>query len=114
MIVNAHKIGGQSNVRIEDIPNDHYDLVIVDEAHHYPALTWKLLVDHFHSSRRLFLTATPEHYRNPILSIPPCYELKKSEAIDQGVIRDVAFYETADHEGGSNELKQYEVSCDYT
>ena len=42
MIVNAHKIGGQSNVRIEDIPRDHYDLVIVDEAHHYPALTWRL------------------------------------------------------------------------
>ena len=60
MIVNAHKIGGQSSVRIEDIPNDGYDLVIVDEAHHYPAPTWKLLVDHFSDSLKLFLTATPD------------------------------------------------------
>ena len=37
MVVNAHKIGGQSSVRIEDIPRNGYDLVIVDEAHHYPA-----------------------------------------------------------------------------
>jgi len=68
MVVNAHKIGGQSSVKIEDIPADGlYDLVIVDEAHHYPADTWKLLVDHFGNSKRLFLTATPEHEGRPIL-----------------------------------------------
>ena len=42
MVVNA-KIGGQSSVPIEDIPRDGHDLVIIDEAHHYPAPTWKLL-----------------------------------------------------------------------
>ena len=47
MIANAHKISEHSNVKIEDIPRKGYDLVIVDEAHHYPAPTWKLLVDHF-------------------------------------------------------------------
>ena len=92
MVVNAHKIGGQSSVRIEDIPRDGYDLVIVDEAHHYPAPTWKLLVDHFSNSRRLFLTATPEHKGKPILpTIPPCYELGRSEAVARGIIRDVEF-----------------------
>jgi len=78
MVVNVHKIGGQSSVRIKDIPADgSYDLVIVDEAHHYPVDTWKLLVDHFGNSKRLFLTATPEYKGKPILpDIPPCYELK--------------------------------------
>ena len=93
MVVNAHKIGGQSSVRIEDIPCDSYDLVIVDEAHHYPAPTWKLLVDHFSNSRRLFLTATPEHRGNPLL-IPSCYKLERSEAVARGIIRPVKFYET--------------------
>ena len=60
MVVNAHKIGGQrSRVKIKDIPPTGYDLVIVDEAHHYPASTWRLLVDHFSGRKRLFLTATP-------------------------------------------------------
>ena len=94
MIVNVHKIGGQSNVRIENIPNDCFDLVIVDEAHHYPAPTWKQLVDHFDKSRRLFLTATPEHRGDPVLpGVRPCYTLSRSDAIDRGVIRDVEFDE---------------------
>ena len=111
MVVNAHKIGGKSSVRIEDIPHDHFDLVIVDEAHHYPAPTWKLLVDHFSNSRQLFLTATPEWRGKPIMDeigIPmlPCYELKRSEAVKMGIVRDVNFDELTK----GNEEYQYEVS----
>ena len=106
MVVNAHKIGGRSSVRIEDIPREGYDLVIVDEAHHYPAPTWKLLVDHFDKSRRLFLTATPEHKGKPILPIDPCYELKRSDAVGMGIVRDVKFDELT----MGNEEYQYSVS----
>ena len=94
MIVNAHKIGGRSNVAIEDIPSDNYDLVIVDEAHHYPAPTWKLLVDHFPNSRRLFLTATPSYRGKYILpSNPPCFDLAKDDAISRNIIRPIFFCE---------------------
>ena len=93
MVVNAHKIGGKSTVRIENIPNDSYDLVIVDEAHHYPAPTWKLLVDHFGGSNRLFLTATPEHKGKAILGFDPCYQLSRGDAVGRGIIRDVCFDE---------------------
>ena len=94
MIVNAHKIGGKSNVAIKDIPSNNYDLVIVDEAHHYPAPTWKLLVDHFPKSRRLFLTATPFHRGEYILPRnPPCFGLTKDDAISRNVIRPISFYE---------------------
>ena len=93
MVVNAHKIGGLSSVRIEDVPNDSYDLVIVDEAHHYPAPTWKLLVDHFHKSRRLFITATPEYKGKPILEYPACFTLSRKNAVKKGIIRDINFHE---------------------
>ena len=94
MVVNAHKIGGSSSVSIEDIPNDNYDLVIVDEAHHYPAPTWKQLVDHFPKSRRLFLTATPEYRGKPILEhIKPCYEMRRDDAVARGIIRNIGFHE---------------------
>ena len=93
MVVNAHKIGGLSSVRIEDIPRDSYDLVIVDEAHHYPAPTWKTLVDHFENSRRLFLTATPEYQRKPILAHKPCYEMRRDDAVKGGIIRNIGFHE---------------------
>ena len=107
MVVNAHKIGKQSSVKIEEIPREGYDLVIVDEAHHYPAPTWKLLVDHFCNSRQLFLTATPEHKGKPILPIPPCYELKRNVAVTRGIIRDVMFETTG---GDLDEENRYKVN----
>ena len=102
MVVNAHKIGGLSSVRIEDIPNDSYDLVIVDEAHHYPAPTWKLLVDHFHKSRRLFITATPEYKGKPILEHAACFTLFRRDAVQRGIIRDIDFYEVPWQFGGND------------
>ena len=38
-----------------------FDTVIVDEAHHYPAETWKKIIDHFKQRKKVFLTATPSH-----------------------------------------------------
>ena len=94
MVVNAHKIGGNSRVKIADIPNDCYDLVIVDEAHHYPADTWRYLVNHFSNSRRLFLTATPYHRGAYILpDNPPCFSLSRQDAEARGIIRPVGFFE---------------------
>lgn len=93
MIITAHQVGGKSRVAIEEIPSNGYDLVIVDEAHHYPAHTWKTLIDHFSKSKRLFLTATPFHRGEPILQHEPCYRLYHSEAVAQGIIRNVQFDE---------------------
>ncbi|KAJ3189332.1 hypothetical protein HDU85_002961 [Gaertneriomyces sp. JEL0708] len=61
VIANAHKFGSTSNVNIEQLPRTLLDLVIVDEAHHYPAPTWKNIIDHFSTSKGVFLTATPYH-----------------------------------------------------
>lgn len=47
VICNAHKFGETSNVDIEMIPKDFFELIIVDEGHHYPAETWKKVVEHF-------------------------------------------------------------------
>jgi hypothetical protein len=40
-------------------PRDLFDLLIVDEAHHAPADTWRAIIDHFELARALLLTATP-------------------------------------------------------
>lgn len=40
--------------------SDFFDLVIVDEAHHAPAPTWQLVLDHHHAAHRVLLTATPK------------------------------------------------------
>lgn len=44
---------------IPDIPEDLFDLVIVDEAHHSPAATWTRALKHLSAAKQLLLTATP-------------------------------------------------------
>lgn len=98
VVINAQKFGAQSRVNLEDVPK-HFPLVIIDEAHHYPARTWLEIVRHFNNSNILFLTATPFH-RNAagqqkyILGEKmPCYQLKRANAIEQGIIRPTGFIE---------------------
>lgn len=78
VIVNAQKFSGASNSKLvynnEEIIPDvkkffaKFDTLIVDEAHHYPAETWKNIVNAFRENgekstkKIIFLTATP--YRN--------------------------------------------------
>jgi len=38
---------------------DFFDLLIIDEAHHTPAATWRLILDYYPRARAVLLTATP-------------------------------------------------------
>ena len=123
LVITAHQVGGNASVSINNIRDDNFDLVIVDEAHHYPAETWRTIVDHFPNSRRLFLTATPYHRDEYILErverdraglegnehirIDACYTLNLRDAIDQGIIRDNEFDELGDP--GDDEITAMEV-----
>jgi superfamily II DNA or RNA helicase len=40
-------------------PPDLFDLILVDEAHHSPALTWNTLIEGFPEARKILFTATP-------------------------------------------------------
>ena len=125
LIVTAHQVAGNSRVKIEDIDPENYDLVIVDEAHHYPASTWKTIINHFSRSKRLFLTATPQHSRtgyilNDIdadlvglvgtipIRINVCYRLSLQKAISSGVIRKNDFFEVG-ISAEENELSAMQV-----
>ena len=45
--------------RLARFPRDFFQLLIVDEAHHTTAGTWKQVIEHFSSARLLGVTATP-------------------------------------------------------
>ncbi|KAL9649453.1 hypothetical protein ABK040_000692 [Willaertia magna] len=98
-ISNAHKFGSNSSVKFDQIPRGNIDLLIVDEAHHFPAPTWKKIIDHFSNCRKVFLTATPEKKGCPILENQNnslCYSLSIKAAIKNGIIRDMCFEEVGD------------------
>lgn len=47
---------------IPEAPQDLFDLLLIDEAHHSPARTWQALLDQFPKAKRVLFTATP--FRN--------------------------------------------------
>jgi superfamily II DNA or RNA helicase len=99
VIANAHKFGANSSFDMNELPNTIFDTIIVDEAHHYPAATWKRIVDHFPNSRRVFLTATPYHRGANILGYNMddqrrrflAYQLKREDAVNSGLIRNLEY-----------------------
>ena len=48
------------NVDLNELPPDHFDVVIIDEFHHAAASTYERILEHFKPKVLLGLTATPE------------------------------------------------------
>jgi superfamily II DNA or RNA helicase len=46
--------------RLAQFDPDHFDLVVVDEAHHVVADSYQRVLDHFHMAKVLGVTATPD------------------------------------------------------
>lgn len=66
---NIHKISGKrASSLINRVPHDFFDLIIVDEAHHAPAQSWRDAIKYFSGSKILHVTGTP--YRGDDLTVP--------------------------------------------
>jgi superfamily II DNA or RNA helicase len=107
VVVNFARAAGRGDdgeLELIEFPSDAFDLVIVDEAHHYPAAVWRRIVEHF-AERVVFLTATKHHREGYILGQaigrpddenPPVYELTVPAAIERGIIRQIELDENFD------------------
>eukprot|EP01080_Neovahlkampfia_damariscottae_P005749 gene5749-9570_t len=104
IICNAQKFGEKSNIDISKIPKDLFDLIIVDEGHHYPAKTWLSVVEHFNSPI-LFFTATPYNKGKPIFDKNYWIYHKSYEEINKaGIIRNLEFEEFGNIEDENKEI----------
>ena len=116
VVTNAHKFGDGigKGADINNFPKNYFSLVIVDEAHHFPAKTWKNIVDHFQEVEMiLFLTATPYNKNKYILPHKdPCYILHHEVAVEKGIIREQQFIEaTPDDLFEKNDRTYKETEC---
>ena len=85
---------------IESIDPSHFDVIIIDEAHHVTAPSYQAILDHFKPKELLGLTATPE--RGDGQSILPYFgnriaaELRIWEAIEQQYLSPFAYFSISD------------------
>lgn len=104
MVINAQKFVEGSRMALNTFdPDRWFDLVIVDEAHHYPANTWDRIIQHYDRSYIVFLTATPN--RALIARASMHYdELTRAEAVRRRIIRDVCFKEVKTNDDAINKV----------
>lgn len=81
------------------LPDDLVQMVIVDEAHHFPAPTWRRIIDKFKNHALVaFFTATPFRTdQKPVVDGEPAYRLPLKVARDRGIIRRTDLDEIKDH-----------------
>jgi DNA repair protein RadD len=59
VVTNVQQLATTPEKWLRKFPKDFFDLIIVDEAHHSPANSWKLMLEHFDQARVINMTATP-------------------------------------------------------
>lgn len=63
---------------------EYFDLIVVDEAHHAPAATWRKVLDHFPHVKVVLLTATPRRRDGKALPGAHVFHFPLRRAIDDG------------------------------
>ena len=82
---------------LADLPDDHFDVVVVDEFHHAHAPTYRRLLDHLRPTELLGLTATPEGSDGTAVAVAffggrIAAELRLWDAVDSGYLVPFAYY----------------------
>ena len=78
----------------ENIPNppsDLFDLVLVDEAHHSPARTWKGIIEAFSDAKKILLTATPFRRDKKEIKGKLIYSYSLSKAYQDGIFGEISY-----------------------
>lgn len=70
-------------------PTSLFDLIVVDEAHHAPAPTWRAILDHFGEARAVLLTATPRRRDGRSVPGDHVYHYPLRQALDEGIFKPV-------------------------
>lgn len=80
LLTNEHSL-------IKRVPKDFFDMIIVDEAHHAPAKSWRDVLNHFNKAKVLHVTGTP--YRGDEVKVPGklIHETSLSEVMEARYVK---------------------------
>lgn len=59
VITNVQQLATNADKWLNQFPDDFFDMIIVDEAHHSAAASWQKVIDRFPRAKVILLTATP-------------------------------------------------------
>lgn len=75
------------------LPEDYFDMIIIDEAHHSTANTWVETINHFDKAKVVKLTGTPIRTDGVELAGELIYKYKLSQAMANGYVKSLRNFE---------------------
>ena len=85
-------------------PEDLFQLILVDEAHHEPASTWNAILDSIPYARRVLFTATPYRSDRKEIRGSYIYTYPTRRAFQEGIFGSVQLQAVVPQEGETNDV----------
>lgn len=95
VVASVPTLGRSNSTRLDGYPADYFKTVVVDEAHHAAAPTYRRVLDHFDSALLVGVTATPKRGDNVGLAEvfdEIIYSRSMEDLIREGFLADLAGY----------------------
>ena len=94
VVLNIHKLQARFHSSpLNFLPEDYFDMIIIDEAHHSTANTWVETTEHFEKAKVVKLTGTPIRTDGVNLVGELVYKYKLSQAMSNGYVKSLRNFE---------------------
>jgi len=87
VVTNIHQLQGEENRWLQSLPEDFFDLILFDEAHHNVAESWEILRRAFPDARIVNYSATPTRADGRLMAGRIVYAYSVGQAIREGYIK---------------------------
>lgn len=88
VVLNVHRLQERlDSSLLKRVPSDFFDLIIIDEAHHSEAYTWKRAIEYFEKAGVLKLTGTPFRSDGVKIQGEEIYNYSLSKAMANGYVK---------------------------
>lgn len=86
-VANIQQIAGEENRWLDELDEDFFDLILVDEAHHNTAASWQQVKRRFPAARIVNFSATPMRADGALMEGNIIYSFPVLSAIEAGYVK---------------------------
>lgn len=87
VVANIQQIAGEENRWLDELEQDFFDLIMVDEAHHNTAASWQQVRRRFPAARIVNFSATPSRADGGLMEGEIIYSFPVLRAIEAGYVK---------------------------
>lgn len=86
-VTNIHQVAGEENRWLDQLEEDFFDLILIDEAHHNVATSWQQVKQRFPQARIVNFSATPTRADGRLMEGRIIYSFPVIRAIQAGYVK---------------------------